>query len=392
MYADWEDVAGNDTRWRYVFWEHERVERGGHILRTTDSYLTIVGESSTRADSSASERDIVITFLDADGAVVDSWRTGTTHDDVVQTVKALPGGGFLIGGSTAGTMAGVPGALGGEDGFVLEFDTAGFLRTPLQLGTPEDDRVTAIDVDGKGRKYVVGGTEGDLFDVQKGDGDAFIFMMDDTESLLYTLQWGTGSYDRALAVRKIGDGIIVAGETAGAMEKSNGGVDIFLMKIGADATVIWTRQWGTDADERLHAMTLGSDGSIYLAGEATGAISEEYDRGKADTFLVRFDSKGDFEWVRQSGSPGDDAITALLPQSDGVTAIGTLYGGDRQGNDVFLVTVDADGNVSMPLLYDAGGDEMPVSLLPGDSGGYLIGGYRESHSGAAADIFVLRVK
>jgi hypothetical protein len=60
---------------------------------------------------------------------------------------------------------------------------------------------------------------------------------------------------------------------------------------------------------------------------------------------------------------------------------------------VFLLEVDAAGFSASPLIYDGGGDETPVSILPGDGGGYLIGGWRKDRSDeTASEQFILRTK
>lgn len=142
---------------------------------------------------------------------------------------------------------------------------------------------------------------------------------------------------------------LVAGYTYGTMNNntSTGGVDMLLIKTAADSSNVWTKQFGTTADDYAYGLATDATGDIYVAGHTYGSFEGSF-TGTKDFVLVKLDNAGEIQWSRQISNDEDDSDTA----------INGVYGID--------VKIDGPGNV-----YAAG---FTTGNLPGSSseGGYDI--------------------
>ena len=82
------------------------------------------------------------------------------------------------------------------------------------------------------------------------------------------VQWGSSATDFAIdsAIDATGN-LFVIGSTSGNMEGTNlGSADVFLTKLDATGTILWTRQWGSDADDQAGGVAVDREGNVYVAG------------------------------------------------------------------------------------------------------------------------------
>jgi hypothetical protein len=109
---------------------------------------------------------------------------------------------------------------------------------------------------------------------------------------------------------------------------SAGAGDAFLARFDAAARVVWTRRGGGGAWDGGQAVSVGSDGSVYLVGvltpPATFDTIEVPAAGQGSGFLAKYDAAGTIQWVRSLG--------AMDAQFGGGTVFAVV--GDRQGGAV----------------------------------------------------------
>lgn len=123
----------------------------------------------------------------------------------------------------------------------------------------------------------------------------------------------------AIAVDSMGD-LYVAGTTTDtlAAASSAGGHDAFLIKLNPSGTVLWIRQYGTSADEKVAGVGVDSEGNSFIAGTiSTGSFSGNSALGGSDLFVTRFDREGVLFWTKQYGTVFDDEMTAIALDKNG---------------------------------------------------------------------------
>lgn len=170
----------------------------------------------------------------------------------------------------------------------------------------------AIATDANGYSYIVGTTAGDM-GTQTGDGtdDLFLTKVDSEGTVVWQRNLGAAGTASGAAVTIAPNGeIVVAGTVSGAFDGSDDTqTDLLVSRFntkGEELSSTAIRQVG---NETASAVTVGNDGSIYLAGRASA--------GGGDAVIVRLDAAGKMQERRTIDSGGSDSISALAIDGDG---------------------------------------------------------------------------
>ena len=157
------------------------------------------------------------------------------------------------------------------------------------------------------------------------------------------------------------------------IKTSNGGGDVFLAKMDSSGNMLWVNCFGGVGTEIGNAITIGSNGDIYIAGYFEATV--DFDPGLAaetktalaqrDCFISKFDTAGNFVWVKCFEGTGDDEIISLaLDGAGNIGATGrfsgsvdfdpgpgvatyTCYG----GTDGFAIKLDSSGSFQWVRTY-----------------------------------------
>jgi len=145
-------------------------------------------------------------------------------------------------------------------------------------------------------------------------------------------QVGTTTNDMVTSVAIGFDGTIyVGGYTEGTIDGKNnsgfaGGIgnqtniglsDAFILKFYGNGTQLWSTQIGSNSWDSAKAISIGSDGAVYIAGDANGSVDGQTYFGNSDGFLMKFSSNGNKVWTQQIGTKSDDKINALFAEKTG---------------------------------------------------------------------------
>ena len=113
--------------------------------------------------------------------------------------------------------------------------------------------------------------------------------------------------------------------------------DVALLKYDSAGHLLYARSLGaTDSASGLN-LAVADDGSVAVAGSVTGRLQGAVDgpinsdatSGKTDSFVTRYDAKGDEQWTVRRGGMLEDEATAVAFGSDGI-----LYVGGRSKSDL----------------------------------------------------------
>ncbi|MBI3934793.1 MAG: hypothetical protein HY316_08870 [Acidobacteria bacterium] len=271
--------------------------------------------------------------------------------------------GVYFAGSVGGALPGQSYA-GGGDAFVRKFDTNGNILWTRQFGTTGADVAFGLAVDASG-VYVVGLTTG-TFPGQFSTGltDAFVRKYTLNGSELWTRQFGTDGNDRASSIDVVGSGIYVIGFVGGTLpgQISSGGADGFGRKYDINGNELFTVQGGTAGDD----LALGLDvdgGSVYVSGRTTGAFPGQTSAGGDDAFVNKYDlGTGELVWARQFGTAGIDIGSGLTVDPSGIYVVGPTEGSlpgqtSAGGMDTYLRKYDTNGNALWTRQFGTAGTD-----------------------------------
>ena len=215
-----------------------------------------------------------------------------------------------------------------------------------------------------------------------GAVDAFVRIYDEAGNVIWTRQFGTSANDIATAVAIDSSGnVIVTGTTCGVFpgEASAGDCDVFVRKYDASGGVSWTRQLGTAAAETSGKVAVDAAGQIAIAGTTRGSFPGFAPSGFSDAFVARFDATGNQLGLRQFGTPGSDQASGIGIDAAGAIVVCGGAGGALPGQiflgggiDAFLMKLDAGLTTVWTAQFGGAGESCPDLAIEPSGGIYAV--------------------
>ena len=249
------------------------------------------GSSNTSTTTDDDTITITITITDS------TWtkQLGTSEDDKGYGVTTDSSGNIYVTGTTGGGLDGNTNS-GSNDIFLVKYNSSGTIQWTKQLGTSGYDYGQDVTTDSSDNIYVTGSTGGDLDgNTSSGGNDIFLVKYNSSGTKQWTKQLGTSSSDGGMGVTTDSSGnIYVTGTTGGDLDGNShsGQEDIFLVKYNSSGTKQWTKQLGTSSNDIGRGVTTDSSGNIYVTGETRGNLDGNTNSGGKDIFLVKYNSDG----------------------------------------------------------------------------------------------------
>ncbi len=152
-----------------------------------------------------------------------------------------------------------------------------------------ENSVHGISVDSTGNPYVIGVTKANLEQQNLGSFDAFIRKYDDKGNILWTRQFGTAANDYANSLTiDAADNVYVAGSTDGVLKSKNrGSFDAIVRKYGSNGSILNSMQFGTIKFDIANGIRLDATGNLFVAGH-TYAHSWGRNMGGQDVYLRKY--------------------------------------------------------------------------------------------------------
>jgi len=290
-------------------------------------------------------------------------------------------GGYAIAGTTTSFGA------GGWDVYVVKLDASGNLQVTKTIGGPKNEEGNSLIQTSDGGYAIAGYTES----FGAGQLDVYVIKLDANGNLQWTKTIGGPGGEIGHSLIQTSDGgYAIAGYTYffGAGEW-----DVYVVKLDANGNLQWTKTIGGPEDEEGYSLIQTSDGGYAIAG-----YTYSFGAGKEDIYVVKLDANGNLQWTKTIGGPESDWSSSLIQTSDGGYAIaGYTKSFSVGGADVYVVKLDANGNLQWTKTIGGPASEIGYSLIQTSDGGYAITGTTSSDELAAyfgpaeADIYVVKL-
>lgn len=262
-------------------------------------------------------------------------------------------------------------------------------------GGSEDDYFTCLTpTDDSG--FLLGGTstsnDGDV-GANNGDKDFWLVKIDAWGAIVWEKNYGGSDYDWLNAIAPAHDGgFILGGQSVsvdGDVSDNNlteGSLDYWLVKIDALGNIEWEQDYGGTAREYLYAIQATSDGGYISGGMNRAFFNEEAFGGNYgcwDFWVLKTDSIGNMEWLKNYGGTQCDGLQDLQETHDGGFILGGSVGSADKDVavhngllDYWLVKIDAFGNIKWEQTYGESDKEEGINTLTQThDGGFIFGGY-----------------
>jgi len=301
-------------------------------------------------------------------------------------------------------------------------------RDTLQWGTAGIDHGLGFGIDGGGGLYLTGHTARSFTGTPNaGPGDVFLTRLTADLSEDWSRQWGSGMHEQgsALAVDPGDPGepgepgdpvnrpgaVYVAGRTFGALggQASAGGGDGFVIRVGLDGMLAWTRHLGTPGRDEARDVAVdtpgdGDETAIYVVGTTEGDLGGQPNRGGqcitgacpdgvmcttracTDAYVTRLRPDGSPAWTRVFGTVKNDAANAVTVAPDGGVIVAGHSGGDLDGvrnlggpcapepcNDLFVTRFEPDGGRAWTRVWGSDDNDVAAAVTTDDAGTVYVG-------------------
>ncbi len=222
------------------------------------------------------------------GATLALHRFGTGDDDHATAFVHDREGGFWLAGYLEVNEDCIRVS---ERAFLYRLDPAGRVRARHLFGFAASSRARAL-LPLPGGAVLAGSTDGALFGPAAGGDDLFLVRFDTRARPLAQVQFGTPLSDLPRALARGRKGLWLAGASAGGLAGANrGGFDAFWLRVGEGGKPVPGGALGTPGDDAITALAAGSQG-VFAVGETEGALFGPAAGGR-DVFLFRLAPGGE---------------------------------------------------------------------------------------------------
>jgi formylglycine-generating enzyme required for sulfatase activity len=343
-------IGGEEAEYPYSL----SLDSQGNAYVVGDYFSTALNFGNG-AVGNAGKNDVFVAKFSAAGVFMWSKTAGGSDYDRGRGIAVRPNGDMYVAGSFMSESIDFGGGplqnaggdcaeIGCSDFFVSSFSSAGLHLWSKSLGGDANDDCFSAVADAVGNLYVGGRVKseqlqiGDDFVGSSGKGDVLVFKMTpageyvwgrafggDEEDSLYSL-----SADSAGNVYLIGDFMSPSIDFGGGPLVNKGDQDIFLVKLDADGTHVFSRSYGGSQRDNGYSVAVGNDGMVYFTGYfATQTINFGGDTfvlsGSKDIYLAKLNGAGDHIWSRQYGGTGDEWGWSLDIDASGNLLLGGCF-------------------------------------------------------------------
>jgi hypothetical protein len=293
-------------------------------FRNSITFETSSGEVTHAANENS--EDIILLKLDQSGEYIWSQFFGSTSTDAAKAMCTDADGNIYVTGNFENTIdidfssseflisSTTP---GNDDAFILKLNSDGGFIWAKNIGGNSNDFGHVISVDNDGNVFSGGRYQNVAYmnpDDQNvtltsnGSYDVYFLKLNSSGNYVWSGSIGsTNLYDDifSMAIDDAGNVYFLGGfqntidlnpNAEEQMVTSNGGEDIYLIKIDNSGAFIWAKTIGGTDFEYAYAMSIGASQSILLAGAFQGTcdfdindgVAELVSGGDSDLFLAKY--------------------------------------------------------------------------------------------------------
>lgn len=165
--------------------------------------------------------------------------------------------------------------------------------------------------------------------------------------------------------------------------------DYWLVNILPDGTINWQKSYGGSGGETATDIHQTTDGGYIVAGYTESSDGNVTDHiGFYDYWILKLNPSGTISWKKSFGGTLGEFLNDVIETPDGgFIGIGYAHSADFDvtenfgQNDYWVVRLDASGNLLWQKSYGGSDEDIGMSIVNCEEGGFLLGGYSRSEDG-----------
>ncbi|MCC5946116.1 MAG: hypothetical protein JJT94_14395 [Bernardetiaceae bacterium] len=220
-----------------------------------------------------------------------------------------------------------------------------------------------------------------------GDMNMNVIKVDKTGKTVWDKNYGGDESEEAYAVAEVADGgyiIVGYSDSYGAGPDMK---DIWVVKISDSGLREWDKVLGSrESIDEGQGIVADDEGNFLVVG-TTLPISG----GNSDILAIKIDGKGNVLWEKKYGSKASEAAHGVCKTQNGFAIIGHSESDGRGKWDMFVVSIDNEGNKIWEKSYGGADNEMGNAIKEDAEGNLILAGYTYTFAEGSHDAWVVKV-
>ncbi|MDX1408430.1 MAG: hypothetical protein R3330_09865, partial [Saprospiraceae bacterium] len=374
------------------------LEDEGHAVDESEDGFIVVGGRSFSSDGDVNSNqdgsDYWVMQLTTDGDTMWSKSFGGSHNDDLRALTQSADGHIATFGTTwsdDGDVTNNPGVIGA---WLLTLDALGNpLVSRVYAGALGEQGVDIVALADGGYTLLVQSTSPVLEGaVNNGNFDYWVARTNAQGATLWAKFFGGSEADLASQVIRVPGGFVIAGSSSssdGNVTQNQGGFDYWIVKIDVNGALQWQRSFGGSGDDLASDLLQLPDGSMVIVGTSDSQDGDKtVSYGGTDVWVVKIDANGNLLWERTYGGTSDDAGTKLSPIDNDQYAMMAQtestdihLTGNKGMQDTWIVFLDGNGNIERQMNYGGSADDFGRDIALGANGTLYFCGSTFSENG-----------
>jgi hypothetical protein len=258
---------------------------------------------------------------------------GGTNEETLFSIQQTADGGYILGGFSKSQSNGDKSQdiWGGFDYWIVKTDSLGNKQWDKDFGGTDHDYLYSLQQTADGG-FILGGWSQSGIGGDKSQPawnnsyDYWIVKTDSLGNKQWDKDYGGIHLESLYSILQTSDGgyILGGGSTSDSSgDKTQdgwGGTDYWIVKTDSLGNKQWDKDFGGTANDHLQKVTQTADGGFLLSGESVSSIGgnkTENNLGNSQTWMIKTDSLGNFQWDKTVFSPGKDFKGRVIETTDG---------------------------------------------------------------------------
>jgi len=281
---------------------------------------------------------------------------GGSSDDLAVGIIQTDDGGYVIAGTTHSFGA------GSSDFWLIKLDTTGNIEWNRTYGGPEADTAAAI-IQTSDTGYAIWGTTSSF---GAGDTNFWLVKVDSSGNIQWNQTYGQTTAEAKSLTQTSDSGYALVG-----IQENGTNSSAWLVKTDSFGNLQWNQTYQDNSHSKNVYSVVQLDDNGYMFAGSTNAFSEDISH---DGWLVKTDSEGVMQWNQTYDlNGGFDYVHALVKTSDGGYTFAGNTGGFL-GQDIWIVKIDENGNTIWNTVCDTPEPAYSNCLTQTNDGGYIVTG------------------
>jgi Secretion system C-terminal sorting domain len=305
---------------------------------------------------------------------------GSSDENSYAVEKTLDGGYITVGTTTSYGE-------GKKDVYLTKTNGMGQIEWSKAYGGKGDDIGWSV-ANSRDSGFVVAGTSNSY---NSNNDDGLIFKTDKKGKVVWSKAFAADSVEDAYFVLNsfFSRGYYVTG----FVRNDSTGDDGFIAKLGSAGNLRWYKKFGSPGDEEAYSITEDSKGNVLICGMTTyDSITQGGSSGSAgnsDAFLAKFDSTGNFKFMRTYGDTNNNIAWDVKTDKNVYLLTGWTRT-TRGDDDIIIIKTDTSGALTAVDAYGTTGTDRAFEMHVGTGSTYSVAGYTDP-TGTDRDALYLNI-